>query len=149
MSHYGNDFKVYTDFHFPCLVTTRLSCHVISLLKPVPEEERHSSKVPCEGSSLNGAFYINGIADWKKEILHTGGYTDPRGITKATDSHIVIRWIGWRAIMYNINDDNAELGALQSILYSILSSNMLFDVFDVPFDEMLAYLTYHLTAGIS
>jgi hypothetical protein len=102
---------------------------------------------------LNGAFYINGIADWKKEILNTGGYTDPRGITKATDSHIVIRWIGWRARMYNINDDNAELGALQSILYNILSSNMLFDgfddVFDVPFDEMLAYLTYHLTAGIS
>jgi hypothetical protein len=102
---------------------------------------------------LNGASYINGIADWKKEILHTGGYTDSRRITKATDSHIVIRWIGWRAIMYNINDDNAELGALQSILYSILSSNMLFDgfddVFDVPFDKMLAYLTYHLTAGIS
>lgn len=39
---------------------------------------------------MNGAFYINGIADWKKEILNTGA-----------------------------------------------------------FDEMLAYLTYHLTAGIS
>jgi hypothetical protein len=68
---------------------------------------RHNSKVPCEGTSLNGALYIDGIADWKKEIWHTGGYTDARGMAKAIDSSIAERWIGWKAIMYNINDDKA------------------------------------------
>jgi hypothetical protein len=68
---------------------------------------RHSSKVPCVGTSLNGGLYMNGIAAWKKEIWHTGGYTDARGVVKATDSSIIGRWIGWKVIIYNINNNNA------------------------------------------
>ncbi len=51
----------------------------------------------------------NGIAQWKKEIWHTGGYTDGRGSVKVIDpSSIVDKWIGWKVIMYNINN-NADV----------------------------------------
>jgi hypothetical protein len=67
---------------------------------------RHNSKVPCEGTSLKGIIYVDGTVEWKKEIWHTGGYTDARGKAKVTDS-IIGRWIGWKAVMYNINNDTA------------------------------------------
>jgi hypothetical protein len=67
---------------------------------------RHNSKIPCEGTSYTGTINIDGNVEWKKEIWHTGGYTDPRGTDKATDS-ILDRWIGWKVIMYNINNNTA------------------------------------------
>ncbi|HET7285734.1 MAG TPA: hypothetical protein VFI70_13710 [Nitrososphaeraceae archaeon] len=66
---------------------------------------RHNSNVPCEGTALNGGMYTNGTVAWKKEIWHTGGYTDARGTGKATNS-ILDRWIGWKVVMYNINNGN-------------------------------------------
>ena len=65
---------------------------------------RHNSKNPCEGTSLIGTIDIDGNVRWKKEIWHTGGYTDARDTKKATDS-ILGRWIGWKVVMYNINND--------------------------------------------
>jgi len=67
---------------------------------------RHNSKVPCEGTSLKGIIYVDGTVEWKKEIWHTGGYTDARGKANVTDS-ILGRWIGWKVIMYNINNNTA------------------------------------------
>jgi hypothetical protein len=67
---------------------------------------RHSDSVPCEGTSLKGILYINGVAAWQKEIWHTGGYTENRAVTEATDP-ILDRWIGWKVVMYNINNDTA------------------------------------------
>jgi hypothetical protein len=67
---------------------------------------RHNSKVPCEGTSLKGIIYVDGTVEWKKEIWHTGGYTDARGKANITDS-ILGRWIGWKVIMYNINNNTA------------------------------------------
>ena len=67
---------------------------------------RHNISVPCEGTALNGRIYSDGRVGWKKEIWHTGGYTNTRSISKVTDS-IVGRWIGWKVVMYNINNDNA------------------------------------------
>jgi hypothetical protein len=67
---------------------------------------RHNSKVPCEGTSLKGIIYVDGTVEWKKEIWHTGGYTDARGKAKVTDS-ILGRWIGWKVVMYNINNNTA------------------------------------------
>ncbi len=43
---------------------------------------------------------------WKKEIWHTGGYTDAKGTVQGTSS-INDRWIGWKVVMYNINDNQA------------------------------------------
>jgi hypothetical protein len=67
---------------------------------------RHNNDVPCEGTALNGGIYVDGTVAWKKEIWHTGGYTDARGIGKATNS-ILGRWIGWKVVMYNINNNQA------------------------------------------
>jgi hypothetical protein len=66
----------------------------------------HSSNVPCEGSALKGTLSVDGDASWLKEIWHTGGYTKPRDTHQVTDS-ILNRWIGWKVIMYNINDNKA------------------------------------------
>lgn len=67
---------------------------------------RHNNDVPCEGTALNGGIYVDGTVAWKKEIWHTGGYTDARGVAKATNS-ILDRWIGWKVVMYNINNNTA------------------------------------------
>ncbi|CAN5758997.1 hypothetical protein BH23THE1_BH23THE1_21820 [soil metagenome] len=67
---------------------------------------RHNDDIPCEGTALNGAIFGDGISNWKKEIWHTGGYTDPRGTVQATGS-IIDRWIGWKVVMYNTKDSQA------------------------------------------
>lgn len=67
---------------------------------------KHDSLVPCEGTSLKGILTASGAASWIKEIWHTGGYTNERAKVQATDS-IVGRWIGWKVVMYNVNDDKA------------------------------------------
>jgi hypothetical protein len=67
---------------------------------------RHSDSVPCEGTSLKGILRINGVAAWQKEIWHTGGYTNTRTVVSATNP-ILDRWIGWKVVIYNINNDSA------------------------------------------
>jgi hypothetical protein len=67
---------------------------------------RHNSKNPCEGTALIGTIDIDGNVRWKKEIWHTGGYTDARAADNVTDS-ILDRWIGWKVVMYNIYNDTA------------------------------------------
>lgn len=68
----------------------------------------HSSSAPCEGTALNGGLdIIDRKASWKKEIWHTGGYTDARGTTQATDDPLLGKWVGWKVIMYNIDNEKA------------------------------------------
>lgn len=68
----------------------------------------HNDRVPCEGTALNsGINIIDKKASWKKEIWHTGGYTDSRGESQSTEKPFVGRWIGWKAIMYNINNNTS------------------------------------------
>ena len=67
---------------------------------------RHNDLVPCEGTSLKGRISVNGTVSWIKEIWHTGGYTNSKDKAKVTDS-ILGRWIGWKVVMYNINNDTA------------------------------------------
>lgn len=69
---------------------------------------RHNSDNPCEGTALSNSLEISGKTEWKKEIWHTGGYTDAAGIAKATEgSSILNRWIGFKSIIYNIDNDSA------------------------------------------
>jgi hypothetical protein len=67
---------------------------------------RHNDLVPCEGTALSGALYIDGRVSWKKEIWHTGGYTDARGESDLTVP-LVNKWIGWKIALYNINNNSA------------------------------------------
>ena len=68
---------------------------------------RHSDDVPCEGTSLKGILNVNGMAEWKKEIWHTGGYTESRAEVSATPHSILDRWIGWKVVIYNIKNNTA------------------------------------------
>jgi hypothetical protein len=43
---------------------------------------------------------------WQKEIWHTGGYTGSRSNINANHS-ILDKWVGFKAIMYNIDNDTA------------------------------------------
>lgn len=63
---------------------------------------RHSTSVPCEGTSLKGRLRINGVSEVKKEISHTGGYTGERGGKQATSKSLMNRWVGFKVIMFNI-----------------------------------------------
>ena len=67
---------------------------------------RHSDSVPCDGTGLIGGIHSDGTVGWKKEIWFTGGYTKELAQSKPTNS-IVGRWIGWKVIMYNINNNTA------------------------------------------
>lgn len=67
---------------------------------------RHNSEIPCEGTALIGGIHTDGSVGWKKSIWFTGGYTDERVLNKATKP-IIDRWIGWKVVIYNINNDTA------------------------------------------
>ena len=58
-------------------------------------------------TSLKGRLVIDGTANWKKEIWHDGGYTDARTTEQASDDSFIDKWIGWKVIMYNTQEDNA------------------------------------------
>jgi hypothetical protein len=66
---------------------------------------RHSSEVPCEGTAYNGVLDTDGSVRWKKEIWHTGGYTDERAEHKVAESFLN-RWVGWKVVVYNTIIDN-------------------------------------------
>ncbi|MBC8156790.1 hypothetical protein H7X64_01320 [Armatimonadetes bacterium] len=67
---------------------------------------RHNNTVPCEGTALKGEIDVNGTVSWVKEIWHTGGYTNKRAETQVTEP-IIGRWIGWKVVVYNMNNDTA------------------------------------------
>jgi hypothetical protein len=67
----------------------------------------HTSDAPCEGTALHGGIHLDGSVGWKKEIWHTGGYTEERGKSKVTTDSILGRWIGWKVIMYNLYNGSA------------------------------------------
>ncbi len=69
---------------------------------------RHNDMVPCEGTALNSALYLDGKVSWKKEIWHTGGYTAARGVSEIPSSFIN-KWIGWKAVMYNLENDSSSV----------------------------------------
>ena len=76
---------------------------------------RHSSEVPCEGTAYVGGLHNDGSVGWKKEIWHTGGYTDERAKNLVTES-ILDKWIGWKVIIYNMPLNNGTGVKLESYL---------------------------------
>src|SRR5918994_733716 len=70
---------------------------------------RHSSEVPCEGTAYNAGIHTDGSVGWKKEIWHTGGYTEERAGQKIAESYLN-KWIGLKAVVYNVMKDNETSG---------------------------------------
>jgi hypothetical protein len=79
--------------------------------------EEHSDSEPCDGTSIKGRLHLDGTVGWKKEIWHTGGYTDERGTAKAIDPVVTEQnskgkyydgtWFGFKVVIYNIKNDGA------------------------------------------
>ena len=70
---------------------------------------RHSSEVPCDGTAYNAGLHTDGSTGWKKEIWHTGGYTEERARHKLAESYLN-KWVGLKAVVYNIMRDNETSG---------------------------------------
>ena len=48
----------------------------------------------------------------EKRILFREGYTDGRAKAKVVDDPIIGRWIGWKVVMFNINNNSvARMGS--------------------------------------
>jgi hypothetical protein len=79
---------------------------IISDIDWVSRTDRHNEDLPCYGLALHGGIYPDGTVAWKKEIWFTGGYTKERSVPKITEP-IIDRWIGWKVVVYNTNNDSA------------------------------------------
>ena len=56
----------------------------------------------CEGVAYKGDLYYNGQTRWTKEQWHTGGYVF--GDYQKGMGPLNGKWVGFKAIMYNIQD---------------------------------------------
>src|SRR5215204_7098846 len=90
-------------YSVPILFQLCIRTSSYSNIRPSKKDEKQD---PCDGTALIGTIDIDGNVRWKKEIWHTGGYTDARAADNVTDS-ILDRWIGWKVVMYNIYNDTA------------------------------------------
>ncbi len=80
--------------------------------------EHHSESKPCDGTSIKGRLHLDGTVGWKKELWHTGGYTEESGISKASGKPLVERhdekgryyegrWFGFKVVIYNADNGGA------------------------------------------
>jgi hypothetical protein len=104
--------------------------NVIRDIDWVSRTDRHSESLPCYGLALHGGIYSDGSVAWKKEIWFTGGYTKEKSIPKITEP-IIGRWIGWKVVVYNTNNDSAV--KMESYLDNS-SSNYWIKVFEMTDD---------------
>ena len=67
----------------------------------------HNSESPCDGTSMIGLLHADGSIGWKKEIWHTGGYSDEKSRIKVTSEPVLGRWVGWKVVIYNVHNETA------------------------------------------
>jgi hypothetical protein len=75
----------------------------------------HTDRDQCEGSAYKARLYGDGVAAWTKEITHPA-YAGNRGITQATDTPLEGRWVGFKAVIYNVEEDGEEYVRLESYI---------------------------------
>ena len=69
----------------------------------------------CEGSAYKGRLYGNGNAAWVKEVNHPA-YTSNKGTVDATDRQIQNRWVGFKAVIYNIVENGKTYVKMESYI---------------------------------
>jgi len=75
----------------------------------------HSSNTPCAGSAYKSRLWFDRTATWVKEICHPA-YTSNRGRETVTTTPIVGRWIGHKAVIYNVTEGNQTFVRMESYL---------------------------------
>jgi hypothetical protein len=72
-----------------------------SLLQMYTRGGHHTSSDPCLGSAYKARLYGDGRAGWAKEVTHPA-YSNTIGWMQATDQRLEDRWVGFKAVIYNI-----------------------------------------------
>lgn len=69
--------------------------------------ERHNDGTPCEGTSYHATARFDGQCGFKKELWHTGGYTQlrPEPAPKPWATVPARQWIGLKFLIRNCNAD--------------------------------------------
>jgi hypothetical protein len=75
----------------------------------------HTSKDECLGSAYKARLYGDGTAAWTKEITHPA-YAGNRGQVRATTEPLEDRWIGFKAVIYNIEENGKTYVRLESYI---------------------------------
>ncbi len=64
---------------------------------------KHSSDVPCEGTSIKGSVFVDGKTRFAKEQWHSGGYSFTP--SQKPVSSLMNKWIGFKTVMFNVEID--------------------------------------------
>jgi hypothetical protein len=75
----------------------------------------HTDRDQCEGSAYKARLYGDGTAAWTKEITHPA-YAGNRGEIQATDIPLQDRWVGFKAVIYNFEEDGNTFVRLESYI---------------------------------
>jgi hypothetical protein len=72
---------------------------------------RHNDDVPCEGTSYHATARFDGQWGFKKEIWHTGGYTElrPNPTPKPWETAPENAWVGMKFVCRNYDKDRKVL----------------------------------------
>jgi hypothetical protein len=73
----------------------------------------HSDNNQCEGSAYKARLYGDGTAAWTKEITHPA-YVGNRGEVQATETPLEDRWVGFKGVVYNFEEDGNTYVRLES-----------------------------------
>lgn len=85
------------------------------LLQMYSRGGHHTSRDECLGSAYKARLYGDGIAAWNKEITHPA-YAGNRAETRATTVALEDRWIGFKAVIYNLVEDGKTYVRLESYI---------------------------------
>jgi hypothetical protein len=75
----------------------------------------HTSRDECLGSAYKARLYGNGEAAWNKEITHPA-YAGNRAETRATTEPLEDRWVGFKAVIYNFEENGNTYVRLESYI---------------------------------
>ena len=75
----------------------------------------HTDRDQCEGSAYKARLYGNGVAAWTKEVTHPA-YAGNRGEIQVTDTPLEGRWVGFKAVFYNFEEDGQTYVRLESYI---------------------------------
>src|SRR5919108_5996482 len=67
----------------------------------------HTSSDPCLGSAYKARLYGDGRAGRVNEVTHPA-YTSTIGWVQATDQRLEDRWVGFKAVVYNIVGEDGK-----------------------------------------
>jgi hypothetical protein len=69
----------------------------------------------CEGSAYKARLYGNGNAAWVKEVNHPA-YTSNKGTNDVTDKQLINKWVGFKAVIYNIVENGKTYVRMESYI---------------------------------